>query len=287
MLPALSDIANGERGSDTSAPGQDDVETATDRMPYFGQDDVTERTIPIPVSPTRTSGLPEADRDPSRVRLLRERLADRAPVSLRGMLGPVPASAVAVVVVLVVAILAGVFLRNMVFSSSTEAGGGVATVEVVEDAPTSTAEATSATDVVFVVDVVGRVHHPGVVRLSSGARVVDAIEAAGGVTEKAAVYRINLARPVVDGEQIVVPGQNDPLPTAPQGTSGSGGDGLIDLNTATATELEELPGIGPVLSERIVDWRTAHGRFTTVDELREVDGIGEKLMSQLRPLVRV
>jgi competence protein ComEA len=220
--------------------------------------------------------------------LLRERLADRVPVSLRGGWAPVPASAVILVAVLVVAVLAGVFLRNTRDSSlSIESSAGSATVDVVGAAPTSAAGVAPTPDPVLVVDVVGRVHRPGIVRLPSGARVVDAVQAAGGTTKGAAVYRINLARPVVDGEQIFVPGKDDPLPSLPRTTSGSSEDGPVDLNTATAADLEELPGIGPVLADRIVDWRTEHGRFTTVDELREVDGIGEKLMSRLRSLVRV
>jgi competence protein ComEA len=263
-------------------------EPDTGHTSLFDPDDRTGKTMPITAPPATTP--PDAsgpERGPSRVQLLRERVADRIPVSLRGALAPVPASAVFLVAVLVVVILAGAFLRNAMASPPTGTGGEAVTVEVAEVPPTSAAQATTAGDSVLVVDVVGRVRHPGVVRLPPGARVVDAIRVAGGATENAAVQRINLARPVVDGEQILVPGPNDPLPSGPQPTSGESESELVDLNTATASELEELPGIGPVLAERIVDWRTEHGRFSTVDELREVSGIGEKLISQLRPLVRV
>jgi competence protein ComEA len=203
------------------------------------------------------------------------------------LLAPVPAAAVALVAVLVVAVLAGVLLRGARTASAAGATGGTATVEVFDAGPTTPAEDLTVTSSVLVVDVVGRVHRPGVFRLPAGARVVDAVEAAGGATDGAAVHRINLARPVVDGEQILVPGPDDPLPDAPGSAPGAETDAPVDLNTASATELEELPGIGPVLAGRIVDWRTEHGRFTTVDELREVEGIGDTTMTRLRPLVRV
>ncbi len=149
-----------------------------------------------------------------------------------------------------------------------------------------------------VVHVVGQVRHAGVVRLPTGARVEQALAAAGGATAKADLVRVNLARPVVDGEQIVVPKPGEPIvgadgapsaggePAGPAGPAGSPHT-LIDLNTATVAQLDELPGIGPVLAQRILDWRAQNGRFSTVDELGEVSGIGEKVLARLRPLVRV
>lgn len=146
------------------------------------------------------------------------------------------------------------------------------------------------------VHVRGRVARPGVVTLPAGSRVVDAIEAAGGVKAGASIGALNLARLLVDGEQVAVGvkgAQGDaigvPSDGADSGSTGgaSGGDAFVDLNTATASELEELPGIGPVLAERIVQWREDNGRFTDVEVLGEVSGIGDALMAQLRPLVRV
>jgi competence protein ComEA len=158
------------------------------------------------------------------------------------------------------------------------------------------AEASPTTAALLVVHVAGQVARPGIVRLRPGDRVVDAVEAAGGALPEAELAAVNLARPVVDGEQVYVPlpGELPPAPAAGAGTSGAAGGGagagtggVLDLNTADAAMLESLPGVGPVLAERIVAWRTEHGRFTTVDELGEVSGIGEKMLSQIRDRVRV
>jgi competence protein ComEA len=128
--------------------------------------------------------------------------------------------------------------------------------------------------------------------------VADAVQAAGGTTPEAALIRINLARLLSDGEQVVIPGPDDPVPPEANGAGGTGAgtipgpgtgaaSGVVDLNTATEGQLDALPGIGPVLAGRIVQWRTEHGRFAGVDQLCEVKGIGETLLARLRPLVRV
>lgn len=158
------------------------------------------------------------------------------------------------------------------------------------------------------VHVTGQVHHPGVVLLPAGARVADALRAAGGPLPTADPDVINLARLAVDGEQIRVPGPGDALaapgleapgtpggigvgsPPAGPGTSGATGGAarsaaLVSLNTADLAALDTLPGVGPVLAQRIVDWRTEHGRFSSVDELGEVSGIGEKMLAQLKAKV--
>jgi competence protein ComEA len=139
---------------------------------------------------------------------------------------------------------------------------------------------------VVVVDVVGRVRHPGLVRLPAGSRVDDAVRAAGGPVPGTDLTGLNLARVLVDGEQIAV---GIAVRVPPPGTSGSSGAGagLINLNTATAEQLDSLPGIGPVLAQRILDWRTEHGRFVSVDQLREVSGIGEAKFTEIRGLVTV
>ena len=139
----------------------------------------------------------------------------------------------------------------------------------------------------LVVHVVGRVRHPGIVTLPPGSRVVDAVGAAGGAAKGADLSAINLARLVVDGEQIRVPRPGEVVAGTSGGAAGgsSGAGGPVSLNTADVTALDTLPGIGPVLAQRIVDWRTENGRFTSIDELGEVSGIGEKLLAQLRSKV--
>lgn len=128
-----------------------------------------------------------------------------------------------------------------------------------------------------VVSVAGRVRRPGLVRLPAGSRVDDAVRAAGGAT--VGVGTLNLARRLVDGEQVLV--------GVAGAAAGATAAGLLDLNAATADQLDGLPGIGPVLAERIVDWRTEHGRFASVDQLREVPGIGESKYLQVKAKVTV
>jgi competence protein ComEA len=139
-----------------------------------------------------------------------------------------------------------------------------------------------------VVHVAGAVRHPGVVELPSGSRVAEAVDRAGGLRRSADPGSVNLARPLVDGEQIVVlrRGSTGAAPLAPgAATPQAGTTAPVRLNTATVQELDSLPGIGPVLAQRIVDWRTTHQRFTSVEELGEVSGIGEATLADLRPLV--
>jgi competence protein ComEA len=181
------------------------------------------------------------------------------------------------------------------------AGALVATLLVVrppgpgDAAPAPLAVATAPTDAptgAVTVHVVGEVARPGVVTLGLGARVRDAIAAAGGATSLARLETVNLARVVHDGEQLVVPG---PEAAAPAGgtvdEAGEGGaidaDGRVDVNRATAEELTTLPGIGPVLAERILAHREANGPFTSPGELREVAGIGERTFQTLAELVVV
>jgi len=137
-----------------------------------------------------------------------------------------------------------------------------------------------------VVHVVGQVVNPGVVRLPAGARVTDAIAAAGGAAGDADLTAVNLARVLVDGEQILVPRPGEAV-TPPQRPAGDAADVLVDLNAATLADLDALPGIGPVLAQRVLDWRTAHGRFADVEELAEVPGIGPSVLAGLRERVRV
>lgn len=138
---------------------------------------------------------------------------------------------------------------------------------------------------IVLVHVAGAVVSPGIYRLRGGDRVVDAIAAAGGFAAQAARDAVNLARPLTDGEQLSVPSREAAAP--PGGAGAATSQARIDLNTATVAELDTLPRIGPALAQRIVDWRTANGRFTSVDDLRAVPGIGDKMLQSLRALVTV
>jgi competence protein ComEA len=155
---------------------------------------------------------------------------------------------------------------------------------------TSTSVSTSTSDPKVPVDqgsedmvavhVSGMVVDPGVVDVPSSAIVADAIEAAGGLLSGALVDQVNLAAPIVPGEQIVVPGPADVTAEV------NGDDGVLSINQASATDLESLPGVGPVLAERIVSYRESNGRFEAVEDLLEVPGIGEAKLDAIRDLVR-
>lgn len=135
------------------------------------------------------------------------------------------------------------------------------------------------------VDVEGRVRKPGLISVAAGSRVADALRLAGGVLPGTNLAGLNLARKVVDGEQILVGATAASLPTT--STSGASPGGLVNLNLATLADLDGLPGVGPVTAQRILDWRTAHGQFASVDQLREIQGIGEKTFARLKALVTV
>ncbi|WP_280898450.1 MULTISPECIES: ComEA family DNA-binding protein [unclassified Streptomyces] len=145
----------------------------------------------------------------------------------------------------------------------------------------------------IVVDVSGKVREPGIQRLPAGARVADALKAAGGVRPGTNTDTLNRARFLVDGEQVVVGGQAAPAPAPVTGMGGPVAGGAagtaaapVSLNTATVDQLDTLPGVGPVLAQHIVDYRTRHGGFRSVNELREVNGIGDRRFADLRNLVR-
>jgi competence protein ComEA len=139
------------------------------------------------------------------------------------------------------------------------------------------------------VDVAGKVRRPGVATLPAGSRVADALRRAGGPRGRVDLSTLNLARVLVDGEQILVGRAGTPGGLA-AGASAAAPDpvgSLVNLNTATAEQLDTLPGVGPVTAQKILEWRSAHGAFSSVDELLEVDGIGEKTLSDLAPHVTV
>jgi competence protein ComEA len=140
----------------------------------------------------------------------------------------------------------------------------------------------------LLVHVVGQVLRPGLYSLPDGSRVNDALEKAGGPSPKAALELVNLAAPVADGQQIIVPSKREAAQAAAGGAASALGGplgGKIHLNSATLEQLDELPGIGPVTAQKILDYREAHGAFGSVDELDAVPGIGPATLADLRDLV--
>src|SRR5690625_2051118 len=161
-----------------------------------------------------------------------------------------------------------------------------------------------ASSATITINVVGHVAKPGVHTLPAGARVVDAIEAAGGATPPADLTRLNLARVLSDEEYLAVLATSEDPPellephapaasgatppdSGPGEGEGQGGGGVLNLNTATEEQLQSLPGVGPVMAGRIVAWREEHAGFRSVDELHEISGVGPKVFAQLEPLVTV
>jgi competence protein ComEA len=138
---------------------------------------------------------------------------------------------------------------------------------------------------VLIVHVVGAVRRPGLYRLREGARIADAVQRAGGAVGDADLAAVNLAAPLVDGVQILVPSAAAASAVAPASPTGAVVGGSLSLSSATVDELDELPGIGPVTAQKIVDYRTEHGPFASVDDLDAVPGIGPTRVEQLRELV--
>jgi len=177
-------------------------------------------------------------------------------------------------------------------TASPQPGDGLSDPAATHAAP----EPPAAQHAGVVVHVAGAVERPGVVELPAGSRVAAAVDAAGGALGDAELSAVNLARLVVDGEQVYVPRAGEALPGAappgpptPAGTPAGSGDppGVVDLNTADLATLDTLPGVGPAIAQRILDWREAHGPFHSVDELLEVSGIGPATLERLRDRVRV
>ncbi|NUU20151.1 MAG: ComEA family DNA-binding protein [Streptomycetaceae bacterium] len=266
--------------------------------------------IPPGGSPPRPDPEPPDGVPPPAARRLADSVADRIPPGLRAFRVGVDGRVVAAVAVLALLaiVVAGVgWWRARPEPVAVPQAGAMAPLAATvssSDAPSkrpaSAVSASSATmpasaAASVAVHIVGRVAHPGLFTLPSGARVDDALKAAGGVLPGTDLAVLNLARIVADGEQIPVgvPGATAaPVPPAglpaPGAASGAPGAATaVDLNSAPAEQLESLPGIGPVMASGIIEWRTAHGRFTSVDQLREIRGIGERRFEELRTKVRV
>jgi competence protein ComEA len=187
------------------------------------------------------------------------------PLSRRQLFG----GAIVVAVVLVLA------LRHF--------GGGGAGAAAPSYAPLSaTGSATPTAAKLLVIDVAGYVRRPGLYKMPADSRVDDAIRAAGGATRKAQLDAVNLAAPIADGQQIVVPGSGAGGVAAASSPAGSSPSAPLSLNSATLEQLETLPGVGPVTAQKILDFRQKHGAFSSLDELDAIPGIGSARIEQLR-----
>ncbi len=223
---------------------------------------------------------------------LREVVERWAPVGLRkARTDPGRRGAIALVGV---ALLAALAVATYVWHGRPQAQA-IAPPSVVSGSASASPASPSASATSLVVAVSGKVRRPGVVTVPAGARVIDVLKAAGGPLPGADLGLLNLARRVTDGELVAVgvPASAPGAPVAAGGAAPSAGEpaggaaGPVDLNTATLAELDTLPGVGPVLAQRILDWRTQHGQFASVDQLSDVPGIGDARLAQLRDLVRV
>jgi competence protein ComEA len=186
-------------------------------------------------------------------------------------------------------VAAPVALSSPAAALATPSGSASRGVSVAGDSTGPAAGGTPSGSAKVVVDVTGRVRRPGIVVLREGARVVDALRAAGGARPGVALASLNLARVLTDGEQIVVgrPAAAA-VPSVPSSVAtGPPGAALVNLNTADETALESLPEVGPVTAQAILAWRTEHGGFTSVDQLLDVDGIGDATLAQVAPYVTV
>jgi competence protein ComEA len=260
-----------------------------DASPELSDPDAGEPVAPAPVpSPGRHArgrASPVSGRGVAWVQ-------DRLPATLQGRvaLGAGHVAVLAVVAAVALAVTAYLTIRaRPSVTPVPQARTSPATAPAALGATPVPAGAPAATDAAptgsVVVDVAGKVRRPGVATLPAGSRVVDAIRRAGGARPGVDLSSLNLARVLVDGEQILVGAAPAPgVAASASSRPGASADGaLVNLNSATLEQLDSLPGVGPVTAQKILDWRSTHGAFTSIDELLEVDGIGEKTLADMAP----
>jgi competence protein ComEA len=200
-------------------------------------------------------------------------------MSFRDRLDTLSRGEIAGLIVVLVAVLggAGLWYARSLPKPVTIAQAGAA--QQASTSPSST--------ITLIVDVAGAVHQPGVYEFAEGDRVIDAIERAGGAMRKADLSLLNLAAPLTDGTQILVPKSGPPGAVVPGGTAPGSSTGLLNINIASATELETLSGIGEVLAATIIEYREQNGPFASVDALMDVSGIGPATLEEIRDQVTV
>ena len=223
-------------------------------------------------------------------------IGDQVPETLRGRVGMEPGPVLLVIALVALAVSATAFVvlrmggetQPVPNRPQLATGSGAPSPLVPSSAASGASPSPSpGSGGSVTVDVAGKVRRPGVTTLPSGSRVVDALKRAGGPRGRVDLSGLNLARVLVDGEQILVGRTAQPgglaagASTAAPDPSGA----LVNINTATSEQLDTLPGVGPVTAQKILDWRGSHGAFSSVDELLEVDGIGEKTLADLAPHV--
>ena len=217
-----------------------------------------------------------------------DRVRDRLPPALQGLgpFGSLHLSALLVAVSLVLLVLAWWVVRSGPRGESIPPPPSVSPVAVGSGtAPVTGPSSPQAPPPEVVVDVAGKVRHPGVYHLPDGSRVIDALEAAGGARPGIDLTQVNLARLLTDGEQILLVGSRGRSTSPGSGVVPGSAGGLVNLNRADQALLETLPGVGPVTAAAIVSWRERNGPFSSVDDLVEVSGIGDVTLERLRPYV--
>lgn len=202
----------------------------------------------------------------------------------------VPVPALLIVIGVVVALTIGVAATTLRSSNPPDVALSLPRADTATESTTLASPTTSIGP--LHVHAAGAVARPGVVQVPSGARVVDVIAAAGGAASDADLNQINLAELVTDGERVYIPraGEVVAAVAAPSGSAKGGGTdatGIVNINEASESELEALPGVGPATAKAIVDYRTQNGRFRSVDDLLNVRGIGPAKLEQIKPYARV
>lgn len=212
-------------------------------------------------------------------------VSDRLPLALRGhfAIGGRELGLIALVGAVALCVVAALALRSSAAAATPSRPASSLVAATASASVTPLVVPSAKSSGVVVVDVAGAVRHPGVLTLPVGSRVYEALKAAGGARRGTDVSGLNLARVMTDGEQIVVGAK--PPPSAARTAADSRSSSIVSINHASESELETLPGVGPVMAKKIIDWREAHGGFSRVEDLKEVAGIGVKTFAKLAPLI--